>query len=99
MTNLCVNCDHMDQASKEKWRKANEKAEAETTGEIGELIPIVPTFDSWKPYCMLFPRQSTLNKVAGLHINGPPYISCKKIRDEIFPDECPHFTAGDMPGL
>ena len=73
--NLCVDCDHMDQASQKRWAKA---LAAYALGETEDTA--APEFDHWKPYCTLHKRQPVTDPVTGTHLDGPPYLRCMEVR-------------------
>lgn len=96
MKHLCVDCDFMDQASRAKWSKVKAVWDsmvktADENGVYCDANP--PTFDTWKPHCTheSAKRQPVTDAVAGTHLDGPPYLTCRERRKQC-PVICRDFT-------
>lgn len=91
---LCVNCSWFDIKSADKWDKACKIVEDIATIEqaAGMDPGPFPTFDIWKPHCTHseHKRQPVTDAVAGTHLDGPPYLTCREARKN-YPVTCPFF--------
>lgn len=78
MKQLCVDCSWIDIKSQEKWDKAKEQ----NWVDLEENPNVVPMFDTWKPHCTheTAKRQPITDPVAGIHLDGPPWQSCRERR-------------------
>lgn len=90
--NLCVDCDWLDQKSRKLWEKALEKGWADVDDFVTEMdLPAERIqFDIRRCYCTnpRNKRQPKTDPVAGQHLDGPPYLRCREVRDK-HPQNCP----------
>lgn len=77
----------MDQTSRTKWAKAhNVWLDNQLDAGLNDDVALLahPTFDTWKPHCTheSAKRQPVTDSVAGTHLDGPPYLTCRERRKQ-----------------